>query len=341
MPNLNTLNNELSEAVLASDRLGELLAALGCDVKESRGGRVFRGRCPVHLGDDSNFSVGTDGKLFPIFWACHSHSCHKTVGRKGNLIGLIRGALTGDPDRPASMAEARSFIEEFLARDGDRPTTVRRPTTRPTPTTLSFSREQVRQQLVIPSPYFLSRGFSPAVLDRYDIGESPKLKRAVVPIYDDQGKTCVGILSRSTKLSCTFCSNCHDRTDTCDLGELRWRFEKGFPKGDYLFNYAAAKSAPVVLLVEGVGDVLRAAEAGVVAVCGFGTDISVFQTVKLSCLKRVLVAFDNDEPGQKAAHDLVPRLRRDGVHAEVRHPPAAFKDVAEMPVVAVREWLAA
>ena len=119
------------------------------------------------------------------------------------------------------------------------------------------------------------------------------------------------------------------------------RFEKGFPKGDYLFNYAAAKSAPVVLLVEGVGDVLRAAEAGVVAVCGFGTDISVFQTVKLSCLKRVLVAFDNDEPGQKAAHDLVPRLRRDGVHAEVRHPPAAFKDVAEMPVVAVREWLAA
>ena len=344
MPNWNDINNSLSEFVLAAGRLEELLSELGCDASYSAGGRALRGPCPVHLGAGQNFVAGTDGEEFPIFWACHSHHCHKTGKLKGNLLGLVRGALTHDPHRPASMTRAVQFIKDFLAR-GDRPATARWSPPRPTWTALSLTREQVRQQLVIPSPYFLSRGFSAAVLDRFDIGESLKLRnRAVAPVYDDTGSRCISFLTRSTRLTCTLCNGCHDRAADCRGAEPRWRFEAGFPKGEYLYNYATAVSAAgsFVLLVEGVPDVLRAAEAGIVAVSGFGTGLSVMQMQKLAVLnKPVVVAFDNDDAGRAAAPDLARMLRRGCVRAEVRHPPAAFKDVGEMPAEAVSQWLAA
>lgn len=343
MPNWNRINNELSEAVLASGRLDELLSALGSDVKGLSCGTRFRGPCPVHLGADSNFVVGTNGDLFPIFWACHSRNCHKTGKLMGNLLGLVRGARTQNPDRPAPVPEAVTFIEDFLARGGDSPTAVRRSPVRPTRATQSWTREQVRQRLVIPSPYFLSRGFSRAVLDRFDIGESRKLDRATIPIYDDPGRTCVGAITRSTSTSCSLCNKCHDVTDPCGRGESRWSFLPGFPKGDYLFNFAAGRSrAPFVLLVEGVPDVLRAAEAGIVAMCGFGTGLSEQQVVKLTMLnKKVVVAFDNDDAGREAGRNLMPALHEAGLRAVLKSPPSRFKDVGEMPAETVATWLAA
>ncbi|QDU20596.1 toprim domain-containing protein [Urbifossiella limnaea] len=344
MENWNAANNELSAAVLASGRLDELLAELGCEVKGYPGGDRFRGRCPVHKGADTNFVVGTDGEKFPVYWACHSHRCHKAAKLKGNLLGLVRGALTGDPDRPATMAKAVAFVEDFLAREGDRPTAVRQPAERPTRPTLSLTRAEVRRRLLLPSPYFLSRGFSPAVLDRYDIGESRRYGWAVAPVYDDRGHACVGAVYRSTKPPCGTCSKCHHPADSCARGEPRWWFPQGFPKGDYLFNYAAAvrSVSPFVLLVEGVTDVLRAAEAGVVAVAGFGTDLSVPQALKLAVLnKPVVVAFDNDPAGTRAAASIVTLLRREGVSATVRHPPSGYKDVGEIPAAEVTRWLAA
>ncbi len=195
--NLNKLNNDLSAAVLGSGRFEELLSELGCDVKGVPGGVVFRGPCPVHLGDGHNFEVRADGSTFPIVWACFSRHCEKGGRLKNNLLGLVRGALSGDPDRPAKVETARAFVEGFLARGGDRPKPLRRPTARPTRTTMALSREEVRGRLVIPSPYFVSRGFSPAVLDRLDIGDSAKLGRAVVPIYDDRDEVCVGFITRA------------------------------------------------------------------------------------------------------------------------------------------------
>ena len=97
MMNLNAENNRLSEAVLASGRLHDLLSELGCDAVGYRGGVELRGPCPVHLGDNNNFVVRADGWTFPIYWACYSNGCHKAPRLKNTLLGLVRGA----PRRPS------------------------------------------------------------------------------------------------------------------------------------------------------------------------------------------------------------------------------------------------
>ena len=109
-----------------------------------------------------------------------------------------------------------------------------------------------------------------------------------------------------------------------------------------MYNYDACWewTTNFVVLVEGVPDVLRAAEAGVTAVAAFGTDLSSFQTQKLANLnKRVFVAFDNDEAGATGARTAASQLQEAGVKTVVRHPPAEYKDVGEMPATAVTEWL--
>ncbi|WP_162271927.1 toprim domain-containing protein [Gemmata sp. SH-PL17] len=336
----NDINNRCSHALLETNRLGELLSELGCDLKETRGGN-FRGPCPIHGGWKHNFEVYTGGEQVPIYWRCYSHQCHTRPGLVENLLGLVRGALSGDPDRPAPIFRAKEFVNEFVARGPHVPRSAPRPKKAPVRNCASWTREQVRSRLAIPSPYFVGRGFNPTVLDRLDIGESSRLGCAVVPIYDDCGDRCVGHIERAVHSVCDACGLCHP-VGPCAGGRRRWNLPARFYKGDWLYNYAVARQAPepYVLLVEGVTDVLRAAEAGVPAVATFGTDVTVAQEVKLGFLnKSVVVAFDNDEAGHKAAASLVPILSRACRRVVLQHPPAGFKDVGEMSVEAVKAWL--
>lgn len=329
MPNWNKLNNDISQALLDTDRLEELLVTLGCQVKAGRDWNCFHGPCPVHGGDGDKFVV-RPGRDIPIFWACRSRKCHNHGALKPTLLGLVRALLGKDRDHPEELPETLQFLEDFLARGAGRAPVGCAPRWRtPVPDSLSLTREQVRQRLEIPSRYFLGRGFSPAVLDRFDIGESPRLGRAVAPIYDDSGLTCVGCISRSVH-------------PVCGHGEPRWMFSKGLHKGDYLYNFAAAKqsNAPFVLLVEGVPDVLRAAEAGLSAVTGFGNALSEPQKTKFALLnKQVVVAFDNDAPGRTGAKEVAHELQRIA-RTLIHHPPDGYKDVGEMSTEAVTRWFA-
>jgi hypothetical protein len=339
MTNWNRVNNELSEAVLAADALEELLAELRCDPRGTAGG--WRGRCPAHGGEDFNFVV-REGDDLPVLWACHSHHCERRDPLKPSLLGLVRGALGDGPERPATMGEAVAFLRAFIERLGT-PSAPRpaRPAKAPTPAGSGWAptRAEVRQRLVIPSPYFLGRGFSPAVLDRFDVGYSAKLGRSVAPVYDRDG-VYAGFVSRSTKPLCGGCGWCHPPDAPCGRGEPRWQFPPDFPKRFHLFNHEGVALSPTrsVLLVEGVPDVLRAAEAGVDAVACFGTDLSDPQQVAFEVLgKRVVVAFDNDGPGRAAAAEVARRLGR-ACPVEVRHPPAGYKDVGDMPAAEVARW---
>ncbi|HYH67463.1 MAG TPA: hypothetical protein VD866_22385, partial [Urbifossiella sp.] len=143
MVNWNRLNNDLSSALVERGLLAAFLAELGCDLRGSRAGVVFRGPCPVHLGDGDNCEVRADGDRFPIMWACFSHHCQKTCPLKNNLLGFVRGALAGDPVRPARLQEAVAFIEGFLARAGNGPPRPSVPLRRRPSPTVSLTREQV------------------------------------------------------------------------------------------------------------------------------------------------------------------------------------------------------
>src|SRR5579864_1727038 len=176
----NTINNDLSSAICENDRLGDLLTDLGCEFK-TRDQRSYRGPCPVHDGGGDNCVVDTFGDTIPIRWQCFSYQCHEKF--KPSLLGLVRGVISTQSGEKVPMQAAVKFIERYVqiaSSEHGYPSIVgqvRQPRLRKT---LNLTRARVRQQLAIPSEYFLSRGFSREVLDAFDVGYSHKLKRSVV-----------------------------------------------------------------------------------------------------------------------------------------------------------------
>jgi hypothetical protein len=332
----NTVNNAYSNAILDADLLEDVLSDLGCDITAGDGER-YRVACPVHEGDGRNMEITIGGDDLPVRWCCYSNSCHEMY--KPSLIGLVRGVLSAQQGQTARMKEAVDFLRKYVGHL-KLPQTARhaRPRPDPKPTPLKLTREQVRHDsaLAIPSKYYLSRGYSEAVLDEFDVGDSAKLKRAVVPLYDDEGTTCIGYAARSKWLECEACKMHHFGPD-CGYGQCKWMLPKGFPSSRYLFNYARAKAtdSPFIFLTEGVGDVLKLAMAGLVGVAILGSSPTEVHVRKLDALgKEVWVAFDNDEAGEDAEKRF--RGKQEEVGIELRtisiSAPEAYNDIGETPI---------
>jgi hypothetical protein len=188
------------------------------------------------------------------------------------------------------LQEAIDLLEDFIGTKAAAPKNRTRhrnpPSQRATRSAkLALSRAQVKARLT-PSSYFLVRGFSQDVLDRFNVGHSPFLRTSIVPIYDDDGQICVGFLKRSEKPVCPECGKCHNPSQDCISGQRKWAISKGCPKSELLYNYVGALRAPFpsVLLVEGPGDVWRAEETGFPAASPFGTGFSQAQADKLASL---------------------------------------------------------
>jgi hypothetical protein len=296
----------------------------------------------VHGGNGKNFQVDTHGDDIPIRWACWSRQCHDKF--KPSLLGLVRGVLSFQAGKDVAIWNAVKYLNRFL---GDTPLVESKTGCRPKPKAqqtnlFSFTREQVRRTLQIPSPYFLSRGFSPEVLDKMDVGHSVKQGRSIIPLYDDDGKNCIGYTARSELPACGACGHHHPQDGRCRYVEPKWTFPNKFEKGSHLYNYHTARrsQSPIMLLTEGPGDVWKAEEAGYLAVAMLGLTISHHQLAKLAALnKHIFLALDNDQPGRKALSSVNERLGRRVTYVSPLFIPPAYKDLGEMPVEKMRGWL--
>jgi len=338
--NWNKLSNDFADIIIQANALENLLSELGLNFEKE----LKRVPCPVHGGADSNFVLyrNSDGQV-PVVWKCFSNHCEKEF--KPSLLGLVRALLTVQKDgvwpsgRPkVSLGTAAKHLEEFCSKLDGMPRVPRLPPYRPAP--MRLTREQVRGRLEIPSPYFVSLGFAPAVLDEMDIGHSPKLGRSVVPFYETTGEVCIGFLTRAERPACTQCKLYHAPTEECKKGRGKWMLPPGFSKSAFLYNYAAAlrSDSRTVLLVEGVKEVWRAREAGILAVSCLGSDLSAEQAKKLAGLgKVVLLAFDNDRAGKEGRGRARDRLCGHGLFADQFFFPPQFKDLAEMTAPALAE----
>jgi hypothetical protein len=336
--NWNTVNNSASVAILEANRLGELLASLGFRLDILPDKTVYRASCPVHGGDGDGFVLTLGGDTLPIRWKCWSAHCEERL--KPSLLGLVRGLLEVQAGPEVSLKAAADHLRNFL---GGLPSASQAtPRPQPEPKLLTLTRQQVRGRLEIPSPYFVVRGFSPAVLDMLDVGHSGKMRRTVVPIYDDTAERCIGYTARSEKPVCERCRKCHRPGDDCRFGQSKWALPEGFPKGAYLYHYAAALRSDVqhVFLVEGAGDVFSLIAAGYLAVAALGSELSDLQVEKLAALqKEVIISFDNDPAGKKGSAAASKALRARGVPERTWFPPSGFHDLGDMPVSEVIRWV--
>ena len=162
--------------------------------------------CPIHNGDNpSAVNIYHQGESYRGNWKCRTHSCENIF--KGSIIGFVRGVLSSkkygwinNGDNTCSFKEALDYCMLFLNKDMKSIKISKSDKNKITFANIvnhiklksaqagisSVTRDSVRKSLNIPAQYFIDRGFSAQILDRYDVGLCDKKNkemygRAVVP----------------------------------------------------------------------------------------------------------------------------------------------------------------
>jgi len=314
----------------------DLLTALGVDY--TRSNRRLFGPCPIHGGDNPGaWNIYPEGDDVRGIWFCRTHNCHNTW--KKTLVGFVHGVLSCNGAKEMIWTQAVDWMAQFLGyqsladiKTPDAATLERQrynnmtrrfnitPNSRPTTV---WTPEHYHKAVEIPSSYYIDRGYSPDILTRYDVGFASRTNRSVVPIYDDEHTTIVGMSGRSHWNQCPACHYYHEPNQECptrivdQINACKWKNSPGFEAAHHLYNLWFARQAIInsstIILVEGPGDVWRLEEAGIKnSVAIFGTELTEEQLalIESSWAMNVVVLTDNDKAGREAAQNIKEKLQR-------------------------------
>jgi DNA primase len=240
-------------------------------------GDQLAGPCPLHGGDNpSIFRVHRQQGLWHCFTACGG----------GDVVELVRCLES------CTCAEAARHLvrlAEGTTSRSNRPCSLDPPACTP-----SF-RPFVRPIPLDPQGPFLQekKHITPAIAARFEAGypdpRSTFLRgTAAVRLHDLRGQP----------LGC-----CGRRLEpTAIEARGKWRFPTGFPKAEVLYNAhrALAVRHRGIIVVECPWAVMRLGQAGVAGAL-LGTSLSPTQAAWLAQAPTVLLLFDGDEAGRKAA----------------------------------------
>ena len=342
---------------LAAEHIEELYSYFGIEYSY-RNNTLIKSECFIHGGDNPTALNVYYNADIRVHYKCRTHQCEDLFG--SSLISLVRGALSRFKykwriagDREASFNEAVEFLLGFFKQDfsainpeelGDLEKTkfcgMVNGFERPAEKKGAITRDFYRDNVEIPSHYYLQRGFSIEVLDKYDVGTCKRrgkslYQRAVVPIYDEMGETILGFTGRSIFDEGAECAHHHDPKKECHFSP-KWKHTAGFNKENCLYNYWYAKEhilqSGVVILVESPGNVWRLEEAGIHnSVAIFGTHLNQNQKkiIDESGALSIVCLLDNDEAGvtgSKKVQEMCSKMYR------VYFPTLDTNDVADMNI---------
>lgn len=316
--------------------------------------------CPIHEGSKKDgCTVYTSGQKFVGNWKCFTNQCEKEYG--GKLFDFIRAILEKNEISTSPQTWIKQFIGKDFTEEVDSSYLSKKESaniasilSKTAPSQTGVSRQYIRSNLVIPARYYLDRGYTKSVLDRFDVGlclakGKQMTGRIVVPVYDDSGNTMIGCVGRTTKPQCLLCKKFHYDYELCPESSYdeylasKWINSKNFLAEQYLYNLWNVKEVVhewnSVVLVEGQGDVWRLEEADIPVGLGvFGAKISDGQLIKLQSLPitNIIVGTDDDEAGNNAANYISERLAR--FYNVIRVNPSQ-KDWGDMSIKEVKELL--
>lgn len=345
------------------DHIEDLLTHFDLEYRSNE--KMISMSCPVHGGDNSGaINLYVQGDTYRGNWKCRTHGCEKIF--KGSIIGFIRGILshhqhgwTHNGDDMVSFQETINFVTGFLQKDlkdihisktqKDKQkfaNTINNLKKGETQTHSCVTRSTIRSNLVIPAQYYLDRGYSRAILDKYDVGLCNKpnkemTNRIVVPIYDQNHHHMIGCTGRSIHTKCGGCESFHSPEQPCPAQRDRylyskWKHSLNFKSQNSLYNIWYAndyiKKYGHVIIVESPGNVWRLEEAGIHnSVAIFGCNLSDRQKITLdsSGAMSIIVLTDNDEAGEKAAEQINQKCKNT---YRVIRPSISKNDIGEMSV---------
>jgi 5S rRNA maturation endonuclease (ribonuclease M5) len=318
------------------------------NIKISNLGSRYAFSCPVH--GSNNPDSGCVYKNNYI-WRCFTNGCHEEIGQ--STFYLLKHLLENKLEKKLYHKDVIDYIDNLIGEVDLTAFEVKEFKKERVVTEGILTRKEVRSRLNIPSPYFLKLGFSPEILDKYDVGDCKNNKsdmkyRVVVPIYDDDYKMMVGCVGRTKNQQCPECKKYHYGSK-CPTNAIefkwssKWTVSKDFKIENYFYNLWFAKpfiqESKTVILVEGQSDVWRLEEAGIHNVLGlFGARLTSAQSIILDELSpyRVIIATDNDKTGSSVGKKIKDRLSSFYQTSILTLPK---KDFGDMSVTEVQQFL--
>lgn len=328
---------------------------------------VIKSQCPVHGGDNP-----VACNLYPsgdrvVHWKCRSHNCESHFGK--TLIGFIKGCLSHQlydwhkaGDKEATFKQTIDFLLKITGQTFDNIKvddnhSIEKSKFTNLVWTMIGEEEVIQSEMIsrdfylknieIPAQYYIDRGFSKEILEKYDVGYCgirgrQMFDRAIVPIYDHTHQYAVGFTGRSIHEKCNKCNYYHHPKERCKFFP-KWRHSKGFNKEKWLYNYWYAKEfitkSKIAILVESPGNVWRLEEAGIHnSLAIFGTALNQGQRELLDQLGifTIIIMMDNDEAGQNAAMKIQESCNQ---LYKVHNIKVPTNDIAEMTKEQIRELL--
>lgn len=148
--------------------------------------------------------------------------------------------------------------------------------------------------------YLRGRGFSERVIRRYEIGYDVSRHKIVIPVRDVH-KKIVGLTYRT------------DFDGDKDQPSKYWH--DNFDKSAHLYGFHlhVDEPRPAIAVTEGQLDTCRLSQLGLASVAVMGSDMSNAQLdllVRHAKTDRVILAFDNDEPGETATRKTIQMMMR-------------------------------
>ena len=351
-------------------KMEDLFSELGISLVRTQ--KMYFGPCPVHGGDNAGaLNIYFGGESVPGYWRCQSRHCENIFKR--TIIGFVRGVLshqkfgwTGpNSKQTVGFGDTIQWCCRFLGVRYDdlqidrvelekrafagNITNIVRTIEQGK---LSVTRQQAIAKLDIPAQYFINRGWSPEILQRFDVGtpkDNSKLRdRIVVPIYDDSGQFFMGATARSIHEECGECGMYHPPTTPCpDKGDRfawaeypKWK-NINFNRDSVLYNFWNSKGhirrTGTVVIVEGPGDLWRLEEAGIrLGVAMLGTSLSDQQQIilEMSGAMNVVIATNTDAAGIESRNKLKKQLGR---MFRIYSPSIDSNDLGDLSPAEVRE----
>jgi len=318
---------------LACERIDEILQYLNIEYIEHH--KYYSFPCPIH-GSDNKGSCSiykTTG-----IWGCWTNSCQEEYGK--TFFDFIKAVFISQ-GKQKTISEIATLCAYILKTDLSNIKEIKDYELKISSTKIvnelikerkllssKLLRKTIREKLYIPAQYYIKRGYSEEILDKYDVGlcttyGKEMFARIVVPIYDDSHKFMVGCVGRSQYKQCEKCKTYHSPNYNCPSNKLeemwavKWKNSKGFRVDNYLYNYWFAKEyikqSKTAILVEGQGDVWRLEEAGIKNSLGvFGANITDGQKIILekSGAYNLIIASDNDKAGNNFRNKIHERCSR-------------------------------
>jgi 5S rRNA maturation endonuclease (ribonuclease M5) len=346
------------------DRIEELMEVLSIEnIKYN--GKMFVGNCPIHNGDNKTaLNLYPDGEFYRGNWKCRTHNCEKIF--KSSIIGFVRGVLSNkkygwqkDKDQAVTFEETISFIESFLGstissieiskNDIDKKrflSVIKNIISNKEILINKISKTKVKDSLIFPCEYFIKRGFSEKILEKYDVGlclkpDKEMYNRAVVPIYDYHHQYMIGCTGRIIFDKCEKCKTYHPDETACpnDSNKNRcpkWKHSYGFLSENCLYNMWFAKdfilNSTKVIIVESPGNVWKLEESGIHnSVAIFGCSLSDRQKILLdgSGAMNIITIMDNDDAGKIAEKTIYEKCKNT---YNITNIKISKSDIAEMSV---------